>query len=121
MLIIPINIAQHYETLLVQQEIPINQRSYYYKWLRYYLDFCDKYQFEPTEKRNFSAFNDKLRSKNQSEAQRRQAKQAIAIYYRGIVGQSIVDHKVKPEPTKETHFPKGNVYWSQTASQNYAL
>ena len=86
MLTIPINLAQQYEPLLVQQDIPINQRSYYYKWLRYYLDFCNKYQFEPSEKSNFSAFNEKLRSKNQSDTQRRQAKQAIAIYYRDIVG-----------------------------------
>ncbi len=74
MLTIPINLAQQYETLLVQQDIPIKQRSHYYKWLRYYLDFCDKYQFELSEKRSFSAFNEKLRSKNQSDTQRQQAK-----------------------------------------------
>jgi hypothetical protein len=73
MLVIDPNFAQKYETLLVQQDIPINQRSNFYKWLRYYLDFCDKYQMESSEKRNFSAFEEKLRTKNQSITQRQQA------------------------------------------------
>ncbi len=33
MLVIDPNLAQKYEVLLVQQDILINQRSYFYKWL----------------------------------------------------------------------------------------
>ena len=43
-LVIALSLAQKYEALLVQEDIPINQRPYFYMWLRYYLDFCDKYQ-----------------------------------------------------------------------------
>ena len=65
MLTIDSVLAKKYEILLVQEGIPINQRCYFYKWLRYYLDYCDKYQLEPSEQQNFSFFDKKLHSKNQ--------------------------------------------------------
>jgi len=86
MLTLPSSLAHKYEALLIQFGVPVNQRAYYYKWLRYYLDFCDNHQLNSSDKYNFSAFNEKLRSKNQSDTQRQQAKQAIAIFYRGIGG-----------------------------------
>ena len=57
MLVILPDLTQKFEILLRQQDIEINQHFYYHKWLRYYLDFCDKYHSEPSEKRNFSAFD----------------------------------------------------------------
>ena len=84
MLTIPTSLAHKYESLLIQLNVPVNQRAYFYKWLRYYLDFCNKYQLETSDKFNFSAFNEKLRDKNQSDTQRQQAKQAISIFYKGI-------------------------------------
>ena len=95
MLAIPVYLAKKYETLLVQNNIPVNLRSYYFKWLRYYLDFCDKYHLEPNEKNNFLAFDEKLCAKNQSVTQRQQAKRAIAIYYRGISDHSNVSYEAK--------------------------
>jgi hypothetical protein len=47
--------------------IPANKRPYYHKWLRFYLDFCHKSCLEPSEKRNFPAFDEKLSMKNQRE------------------------------------------------------
>lgn len=32
-----------FQTLFAQAGVLINQRPYYHKWLRYYLDFCHKY------------------------------------------------------------------------------
>jgi hypothetical protein len=103
MLTIPPDLAQKYESLLIKHDIPIKQRPYYFKWLRYYLDFCDKYQLEPYENRHFSAFDEKLQSKNQSEFQRQQAKRAIAIYYRGIVGHPVANQKIKTEAIKKAN------------------
>jgi hypothetical protein len=103
MLTIPPDLAQKYETLLIKQGVPINQRPYYYKWLRYYLDFCVKYQLEPSEKHHFSAFDEKLQSKHQSEFQRQQAKRAVAIYYRGIVGHTIAGQRIKAETIREAN------------------
>ena len=109
MLVIDPHLAQKFETLLVLHDVPINQRSNFYKWLRYYLDFCDKYQLEPSEKLNFLAFDEKLCSKDQSEAQRQQAKRAVTIYYRGIVGHSIASQKIKTASIKEVNLQKGNI------------
>lgn len=97
MLAIPLYLAKKYETQLVQNDIPVNLRAYYFKWLRYYLDFCDKNHLEPNEKNNFSAFDKKLHSKNQSVPQRQQAKRAIAIFYRGIGDHSIAGNGTKTD------------------------
>lgn len=102
MLTISPNLTQLFEALLAKQGIPINQRSYYHKWLRYYLDFCDKYHLEPSERRNLSAFDEKLCAKNQSESQRQQAKQAIAVYYEGIVGYQVASLKNQAEVMAQT-------------------
>ncbi len=70
MLVLPWDLTKKFQTLLAQAGIPVNERPYYQKWLRYYLDFCHKYQLEPAEKRHFPSFDEKLRSKKQSEMQR---------------------------------------------------
>jgi hypothetical protein len=85
MLALPPELTRKFESLLHERGVPNNQRSDYHKWLRYYLDFYHKYRFEPSQRGNFSAFAEKLRSKNQSETRCRQARLAIAIYYRVAV------------------------------------
>ena len=79
MLAIPPDLARTYESLLANHGVPMPQRPYYLKWLRYYLDFCQKYCLSSTDGRSFAAFDGKLREKNQSDDQRRQARQAIAL------------------------------------------
>lgn len=49
MLVLPLDLIQKFQALLTQAGVPINQRSYYHKWLRYYLDFCHKYRLEPSK------------------------------------------------------------------------
>jgi hypothetical protein len=53
---------------------------------------------EPTDNHHFQTFDEKLRSKNQSKMQRQQARQAIALYYKGMIGHQFSD----PEPRIET-------------------
>ena len=43
MLAIPPDLTQKFEFLLTQQAGEPNRRPYYLKMLRYYLDFCAKY------------------------------------------------------------------------------
>lgn len=93
MLVLPFDLTRKFQTLLAQADVPISQRPNYQKWLRYYLDFCHKYHLEPSQKRHFQVFDEKLRSKNQSEMQRQQARQAIARYYRGIIDHQSADPK----------------------------
>jgi hypothetical protein len=51
------------------------------KWLRYYLDFCLKYKFNQSDKESLPEFLNKLREKNQTSQQQKQASDAISIYY----------------------------------------
>jgi len=48
-----------------------NHRSFK-KWLRYYLDFCEKYQFPAARKESLPEFLGKLREKRQTRAQQEQ-------------------------------------------------
>jgi hypothetical protein len=86
MLPIPPEIGRLFEALLTNKGIPPQEHAYFHKWLRFYLDFCDKNCLDPFDKTNFSAFDAKLIAKHQTENQRKQARRAMAIYYRDIAG-----------------------------------
>ncbi|MDS4041572.1 MAG: hypothetical protein RKP20_10385 [Candidatus Competibacter sp.] len=73
-------LARRYEARLAQQNIIAGQRPHYHKWLRYYLDFCHKYNFKPMDRRSLPAFREKLRAKHQPEPLCQQAGQAVALY-----------------------------------------
>jgi len=75
MLSIPQEINTTYDALLVQNNVPLQHRAFYKKWLRYYWDFCHKYHFATEQPSSLPAFLDKLRSKRQSEVLCEQAKQ----------------------------------------------
>ena len=57
MLAIPFDIVKSYQPLLVKRSIPSSDLANYQKWLRYYLDFCRKYQFKADDRNSFSSFN----------------------------------------------------------------
>jgi integron integrase len=81
MLNIPPELAHHYTAMLERNGIAVEQRPHFKKWLRFYLDFCGKYAFDPMDRRSFPAFDDKLRAKHQSEGLRKQASRAVCFYY----------------------------------------
>jgi hypothetical protein len=53
----------------------------YKKWLRYYLDFCDKYPVPTNKAERVRLFCEKLKEKKQSEAQRDRAAHAVSLYF----------------------------------------
>jgi mannose/cellobiose epimerase-like protein (N-acyl-D-glucosamine 2-epimerase family) len=53
-------------------------------WLRYYLDFCQKYQHPYADDTSLELFLKKLKQKNQPDDQRAQAQKAVQIYYSGL-------------------------------------
>jgi len=81
MMAIPPDLARLYESLLARKGVAVKERPYFHKWLRYYLDFCQKYSRAPADQGSVPAFDEKLRSKNQSEDQRQQARRAVAVYF----------------------------------------
>ena len=53
----------------------------YLKWLRFFLDFCEKYKIDGLDTDRLRRFIRKLKEKNQSEDQRRRAYHAVSLYF----------------------------------------
>ncbi len=53
----------------------------YLKWLRFFLDFCEKYKVDGDESGRLRQFINKLKNKGQSEDRRRQAFHAVTLYF----------------------------------------
>jgi len=75
-------IREQYTEFLREQKVPQNESLYYLKWLRYYLDFCNKYSHNQFGSGSLSHFVLKLKQKNQTENQTKQAKNAITLFYK---------------------------------------
>ena len=84
MINIPPEIAAAYEEILAKRAVPEAIRSYYRKWLRYFLDFCSTRSVPDAKTEQVRLFMDKLREKNQSELQLKQAAHAVSLYFESI-------------------------------------
>ena len=100
---IPAALNAQFDALLVKMKIPQRFHSHYFKWLRYYLDFCQRYRFSESNPRSLANFIRKLKEKRQTDAQQKQANEAIHIYYELIRSKTcnnkseLPKHPPKPE------------------------
>jgi integron integrase len=78
---IPQEFSLRYEAQLRKNQVLPQEYAYYKKWLRYYIDFCSKYGHPPKSSHSLPLFINKLREKRQTRIQRKQAYDAILIYY----------------------------------------
>jgi len=78
---IPQEFLDKFSRHLLKAEVPLNQHVFYKKWLRYYADFCSKYGYESTNPGSLPYFINKLREKNQTKQQQKQAYDSILIYF----------------------------------------
>jgi integron integrase len=97
MFTIPASVADEFVTVLQKNDVPLNQFDHYKKWLRYFIDFCTKYPDADSVTHQVKLFLDKLKSKNQSEVQCRQAARAVSLYLE-IQGNSTSTPQVKETP-----------------------
>ncbi|MFQ5544313.1 MAG: integron integrase [Nitrospiria bacterium] len=81
MLTIPSEVKPQFDAILIKKAIPQHYRYHYKKWLRYYLDFCQKYHHPDSSKESLAPFLNKLQEKRQTKEQQRQASHAISLYY----------------------------------------
>ena len=81
MIQVPADIHGAYTSFIKQKGVQPGLSRHYVKWLRYYLDFCHKYNFQHTSQDSMAAFIEKLKEKKQAENLRDQAHYAISIYY----------------------------------------
>ena len=81
MLKIPSALQTQFETCLRNTTMPKHVQAAYTKWLRYYLDFCQRYHFPHAQKESLPRFLHKLQEKKQTKAQQQQASHAVSLYY----------------------------------------
>lgn len=79
---LPADLTQKFNDLLVGKSFPDEARASYLKWLRFYWDFCNKYQYDPYCSESLPWFLHKLVEKRQSEQQQKQAGHSITMFYR---------------------------------------
>ena len=78
---IPPEIGAHYQAHLNHKAIPEREFLNYKKWLRYYLDFCFKYNYNHLNEDSVKLFIEKLKEKGQNSQQQKQAFHAVSLYY----------------------------------------
>ena len=86
---IPKDTFNNYIEILKRNSIPFDHHSQYIKWLRFYLDFCEKYHFSENDSDSLPHFIQKLINKKQSVSDREQASVAVKLYYQ-ILDPSII-------------------------------
>ena len=101
MLVIPTLLKARFEGCLRKRQVPKSLHGAYKKWLRYYLDFCRKYNFESTSKESLPDFVHKLKEKNQTKAQQQQAVRALGLYYEITASNSHETSGPKPVSSRD--------------------
>ena len=81
MLPIPADLKARFKIFLNNKSVPPKHHYHYLKWLRYYLDFCHKYNYTAQNRQSLQHFTDKLKEKHQNPVQIRQASYAVYFYY----------------------------------------
>ncbi|MBI5408261.1 MAG: integron integrase [Nitrospirae bacterium] len=84
---IPEDIRARFDALLVNKAVPDTYHNHYRKWLRYYLDYCQKYRLSFSNRESLPHFIKKLQEKRQTQEQQKQASHALSLYY-GLLLQS---------------------------------
>lgn len=70
-----------YAAYLIKTGVPVSSHAEYKKWLRYYLDFCDKYPVPEAKSERVRLFTAKLQENKQSAVLRQRAANAVSIYF----------------------------------------
>jgi integron integrase len=81
MLLIPNAVFVRYVAHLKTRGVAVAYHADYQKWLRYFLDFCDKYPVPAAKSECVRLFCEKLREKKQSMAKQEQAAHAVSLYF----------------------------------------
>jgi integron integrase len=119
---IPALLIGRYLTHLATRGVSSKDFPEFKKWLRYYLDFCSKYHVTDSDSERLRMFIEKLRKKNQTEAQQRSASYAVKLFFEIQTKISpVIEHHVvaTAEMPKEPNIP-GTVD-EPAPSQNSAL
>jgi integron integrase len=107
MILIPHAVLTDYLAHIGKRGVAPDCFKEYKKWLRYFLDFCDKYPVPESKSERVRLFCEKLREKKQSVKQRERAAHAVSLYFemlrqeRGTGSQAVSSTGVKMEAGRD--------------------
>ena len=78
---LPTTLNQQFDNLLLNKSFSDKDKFFYKKWLRFYWDFCHKYQHDVFHSDSLPLFLQKLQDKNQSVQQQNQAKHSVSLFF----------------------------------------
>jgi hypothetical protein len=70
-----------FDAFLLEKATPPRSHPAYHKWWRYDWDFCRKYHFSSSDKSGHPPFSQKLKQRNQSIPQQREASHAVSLFH----------------------------------------
>jgi len=76
---LPADFQARFGGYLRDKAVPLRLHGEYKKWLRYYLDFCQKDRYSPVRNGSLPPFIRKLQEKKQTDEQQKQAVLEIAL------------------------------------------
>ncbi len=100
MINIPNELANRFNSVLGKNKISLDLQNHYRKWLRYYLDFCRKYDFTDAKRESLAHFIKKIDEKHQTLEQQKQATDAISLYY-GLIPEIVRSDSNEESRNKE--------------------
>jgi len=117
---IPENIDRIFCQRMKNAGINYELQQEYRKWLRFYLDFCEKYYLTNTERESLPQFMQKLNEKGQPPDKQKQALQSVKVYLDIISRESPKEQPEKAEEAVQVaadlHKEKQNAGWSAVFS-----
>ena len=78
---VPSDVLVRFSRILTIRKVPFSRHGEYRKWLRYYLDFCDKYSPPPVRSERVRLFIRKLQEKKQPLEFQKQAAHAVSLLF----------------------------------------
>jgi integron integrase len=100
---IPEEIRARFDSILIRKSIPSSLHPHYRKWLRYYLDFCHKYHLPYSKHESLPHFINKLKEKQQTQLQLKQASHAVSLYYELLKSGNKSESSLPKRHKSQTH------------------
>jgi len=107
-----------FNSALAKNRIPKEYQNHYRKWLRYYLDYCQKYNFQGIQPESLRNFLEKMGEKRQTREQQKQASHAISLYFAIALARTVPDSKTRtggykgvPISTEKTTYSDESQKW----------
>ena len=94
---IPLELLAQFDVIVRERKIPNSAHGLYKKWLRFHLDFCEKYHFPESRSESLAHFLRKLEEKRQTKAQQQEASRAVSLYYELTHSPSSHDELASPQ------------------------